>query len=59
MTPLRFTFNAFGSHGHAAGGGDHHCPHPEERLVSGNGPVIVYFENGKKLKVPKVIRQGE
>lgn len=58
MTPLRITVHTFGPY-RSHGVGDYRTewvPKPEERVISGNGPVIVYVENGKKLKVPKVIK---
>lgn len=58
-TPLRFSINVYGSQGHGAGHPPGHpierYVRPEERFVSGNGPVRVLVENGKRLKVPKVV----
>jgi hypothetical protein len=59
MTPLRITLHTFGPYRSHGVGADHRTewvPKPEERLISGNGPVRILVENGKKLKVPKVIK---
>lgn len=60
MTPFRFTFHVYGGHAHEPGhttGPSEHYARPEGReLDNRNGPVRVFVENGKKLKIPKVLK---
>lgn len=61
MTPFRFSFSVFSSQGHGTGHGTgrspEHYARPEGReLDNRSGPVRILVENGKKLKVPKVLK---